>query len=165
MWGFLSLATFLLTGVAAAIALTFAGQHKPHVLPHLALAYALLWSLLVVYSRSYRGGRRFFSGTVWLVSLLFLAFLCFIHLDDAPARTVYRSGFFVQRDRAESLYWAVVFNAAGAAILTTHLFWLRRKMRSWEKERGEERTRRESESESSVDGTGSTTDPEREGPF
>ena len=140
MWGYLSLATFLLTGVAAAIALTFAGQHKPHVLPHMALAYALLWSLLVIYSRTYRGGRHFFSSTVWFVTLLFILFLCFIHFDDAPARTVYRSGSFVERDRAESLYWAVVFNAASAAILSTHLFWLRRKMRSLEEESEEAET-------------------------
>ena len=138
LWGFLSLATFFLTGSAAIIALSFAAQHKSHVLPHTALAYALLWSLLVIYSRTYRGGRLFFSSTVWFVAVLFLVFLCFIHLDDAPARTIYRSGFFVERDRAESLYWAVVFNAASGAILSTHLFWLRRKMRLWEENRRKE---------------------------
>ncbi len=131
LWGFLSLASFFLTGIAAVVAIGFVAEHKPHVLAQTSFAYALVWALLVIYSRSYRSGRKFFSVTVWFVVVCFLAFLCFIHLDDAPPRTVSLAGVLVLRERAESLYWAVAFDAAGAVILTMHVLWLRRRIRRY----------------------------------
>lgn len=128
LWGFLSLASFFLTGAAAVIALSFAAASKPHVLAHMAFAYALLWTLQVVYSRAYRGGRAVFSFKVWVVLVLFLAFLCFVHLDDAPARAVYQGGQMVQREMALSLYWAAAFDASSAVVLTAHVLWLRRRV-------------------------------------
>ena len=119
-----SAVVFLLTAIAALIAGTFAAEHKPHVLAHTLLAYLLVWSLLIIYGWTHRSGRYAFSTQVLVALIIFLAFLGFIHIDDAPARLLFDRA--EPRPAAPRLYWASALNLASGIILTAHLVTRRR---------------------------------------
>lgn len=123
---FMMTALFLLTGAAAVIAADFTTSDKPHVFVHTMLAYGLVWALFAIYGRAYASRRRFLSIQVWLVVVAFLSLICFVHLDDAPARPAFRGGVITLRPEAPQLYWAAALDVASAVVLTIHALWLRR---------------------------------------
>jgi uncharacterized membrane protein YfcA len=125
----LAAATWLLSGAAGAIAVEFAWRVKPHVLWQTLAAYGLVWALLAYYGYAQRLQRRLLCLHLWLVAVCFAAVLVFVHLDDMPARLVYRDDGpegprMWLRPGAPRLYWPVVFDCAWAAVFTVRALWL-----------------------------------------
>ena len=113
------------TLIAAVIAIRFAAVHKAHVLPQTALAYGLLWMLILFYGVAYSARRILFRFHLWLTLLAFSAVLCFVHIDDASAQAVHGLGDPRVRPAPE-LYWAVALDSLAAIAITIHVLWLGR---------------------------------------
>ena len=125
----LALATLGLSGGAAAIALAFAVREKAHVVLHTAMAYVGLWSLLIIYAVGHRRRARLLCTLVWLTALVFGTVVSLFHLDDIPARMIYRESAafgpgMTQRSAAPWLYVAVVLNGLWMVLMTLHAVWL-----------------------------------------
>jgi hypothetical protein len=125
----LAAATWLLSGTAGAVAAMFAWHLKPHVFWQTLLGYGLVWTLFTYYAYAHRLERRLLCLHIWLVSVCFAAVLVFVHLDDMPARLVFREdgpagpGMWL-RPEATLLFWPVVLDGAWALVFSIRALWL-----------------------------------------
>ncbi|MBN1944136.1 MAG: hypothetical protein JW797_00615 [Bradymonadales bacterium] len=125
-WRPLAVAVLVFTAISAGIVLHFAYTYRPFLLLHLVAAYLVLVALLWIYTVAYETRHRWLRLHVWLMILLFSAVLCFVYLDDAPARLIGRGAEIQVRPPAPRLYWATALIVLNALLLTLHLVWLGR---------------------------------------